>query len=141
TGRIPDPRAVPTHRAARRAVRGRTPQTPRPSTPARPPRPPARSRRARALPASPPSSPPAPRWPRRRRGLSPDGAVEDLKCLEVGVEVERVVAALPADSRDARPPERRGQVSDQEGVDPHEARTHGAADPVRAPHRARVDDP
>ena len=65
----------------------------------------------------------------------------DLQGLEVGVEVERVVAALAADAGDADAAERRRQVADQERVRPDRARPHQAPDPVRALLARRVDDP
>ena len=64
----------------------------------------------------------------------------DLERLQVGVEVERVVAALAADAGDADAAERRRQVADEERVDPHRARAHRPADPLGALLRARVDD-
>ena len=63
-------------------------------------------------------------------------ALADLQRLQVGVEVERVVAALAADAADPDAAEGRGQVADQEGVDPRGPGADRAADPLGALGRA-----
>ena len=64
----------------------------------------------------------------------------DLQGLQLGVEVERVVAALAADAADPHAAERRGQVADEEGVDPDRPGADRAADPLGALGRAGADD-
>jgi hypothetical protein len=77
-----------------------------------------------------------PGTPRPDRWAS-DAALQDLQRLEVGVEIERVVAAFAAQARYADAAERRGQIAHQEGVDPDRAprtarptRSARAASPV-----------
>ena len=109
-------------------------------------------RSARASPSRRRSAPPARRLSARdpaaagarsarglRRGPSPrrGRVVEHLQGLQIRVEVERVVASLAADARDADAAERRRQVADQEGVDPDRAGAHRAADALRRARRCR----
>ena len=59
-------------------------------------------------------------------------ALADLQRLQVGVEVERVVAALAADAADPDAAEGRGEVADEEGVDPGGAGADRAPDALGA---------
>ena len=74
-------------------------------------------------------------------GRSRRRAVGDLQRFQVGVEVQREVAALAPDPGDADPAEGRRQVAHEERVDPDHAGADRAADALGPFGGARVDDP
>src|SRR5262245_18926302 len=76
---------------------------------------------------------------KRSTGL-PGRAVQDLECLEVAVEVERVVAAFAADAGDAHSAERRREIADEKRIDPDGAAPDRASHPVGSAEGPCVDD-
>jgi hypothetical protein len=74
-----------------------------------------------------------------RRG-SIGRSVEDHQRLQIAVEVDGVIAALPTDSADTAAAEGGGEIADQERVDPDQTSPDGPANPLGSLPGAGEDD-